>query len=57
MLNKGRGFPMVIGRGRRREHPDDTSEGGSPVADLERGDRGVRPPPLKFAEHMLYNVN
>ena len=28
------------------------------VADLEGGVRGVRaPPPLKFAKHMLYNVN
>jgi hypothetical protein len=26
MLNIGRGFPRVIGRGRRREHPMDTSE-------------------------------
>ena len=28
-------------------------------ADLEGGVRGVRPPPppLKFAKHMLYNVN
>jgi len=29
MLNIGRGFPMVIGRGRRTEHPNDTSEGVS----------------------------
>ena len=28
-----------------------------PEADLEGGVRGVRPPPLKFAKHMLYNVN
>ena len=28
-----------------------------PVADLEGGVRGVVPPPLKFAKHMLYNVN
>ena len=28
----------------------------SPVADLEGGVRAVRPP-LKFAKHMLYNVN
>ena len=27
------------------------------VADLEGGVRGVLPPPLKFAKHMLYNVN
>ena len=26
-----------------------------PVTDLEGGVRGVRPTPLKFAKHMLYN--
>ena len=28
-----------------------------PEVDLEGGVRGVRPPPLKLAKHMLYNVN